>query len=157
MFDPTVCDHRVPKIIDGIRYYEDEEIPDFGSIECVKRLGDKHVYQCLSKDVSKLPTRAVYPKYSDMESGSSCRTLDSGELWRYSHTRDEWVKVKIPSTGSGSSSGSSGSNSNIATDEEFDAFLGLTSKPSSGGSTTKPEDDYDIASDDEFDAFLGIG
>lgn len=156
MFDPTVCDHRIAKIIDGIRYYDDDEIPDFGSIECVKRLGEKRVYQCLSDDVSKLPTRAVYPKYSDMESGSSCRTLDSGELYRYSHTRDEWVKVKIPATGS-SSSGSSGSNSNIATDDEFDEFLGLTSKPSSGGSSPKPEDDYDIASDDEFDKFLGIG
>jgi len=44
----------------------------------------------MSADVSKLPKRAIYPKYKDLTTGSTAYCVDTGELYMYEFTSDNW-------------------------------------------------------------------
>jgi hypothetical protein len=70
--------------VDGRHYDSWDSAPDLGSIKCVstEANGRRH-YQCLSADVSKLPTYAM--------TGSDCVVCDTGDV--YIKHEEDWRKL----------------------------------------------------------------
>ena len=75
---------------DGHAYERAADCPDLGSLVCDKAYNGeyqgKREYMGLSKDRDKLP------KYRDLRTGSSCVMLDTGDVYFYESTTQEWYK-----------------------------------------------------------------
>lgn len=74
----------VTTIYDGQTYNPGEEIPDLGSIRCIKAQGNKRDYVFMSKDLDKLPT------YDTLASGSYALAADTSELFVYEESTKTW-------------------------------------------------------------------
>lgn len=72
---------------DGQTYRPGEEVPDMGSIACIKYHGNQREYVGLSKDIDKLP------KYENLASGSSCLFLDNSSVYMYESTSKKWYEL----------------------------------------------------------------
>lgn len=70
---------------DGQVYQAGETIPDLGTIEAVEVDGSWRRYQCLSRDVQRLPHY--------VSAGSACLTLDTAQYYRFSEIMDDWYQV----------------------------------------------------------------
>lgn len=77
---------------DGHIYEAGEELPDLGSFANKSSVKGVWEYYGLDADVSKLPTRAVYPKYKDLPSGSYAFCIDTGVVYMYSSSDDNWYE-----------------------------------------------------------------
>lgn len=73
-------------IQDGQIYKAGEDVPDMGSVKCVKEEGNKKSYVLLSADIDKLP------KYDDLASGSSALVADKSEVYVYESSSKTWYK-----------------------------------------------------------------
>jgi len=78
-------------IVDGQVYEREQDVPEFGSIECVGVDGQSNVrqYQCLSADVSKLNQFLTYPA-----SGSTCLVLDTSQMYVFSKSSETWYLIE---------------------------------------------------------------
>lgn len=74
-------------IYDGQAYNSSSEIPDMGSLVCISANGNQREYRGLSTDFSKLPT------YDNLETGSSCLFVDTGEYAEYLAYNKTWYKM----------------------------------------------------------------
>lgn len=83
---------NVSQAFDGHIYEAGEDIPDLGSFANTSSKKGSWEYFGLSKDVSKLPTVAKYPKYKDLPTGAIAYCIDNGELYMYEKTTDSWIK-----------------------------------------------------------------
>lgn len=74
--------------IDGVWYDDPSQVPDLGSLKCVRESGPGNMireYRGLSEDVSKLPHYVL--------TGSSCFFIDTKKLYMYEGTSDTWYEV----------------------------------------------------------------
>ena len=72
---------------DGQLYEKESDIPDMGSITLVAVNEGRREYRGLSTDFSKLP------KYDNLQTGSSCLFLDTGEYAEYMASDKTWYKL----------------------------------------------------------------
>lgn len=71
-------------IQDGQTYLAGEDVPEMGSLICVKKYGNIRDYEGLSKDLDKLP---LY-----VGTGSSCLMTDTGDYYKFNAELNEWKK-----------------------------------------------------------------
>lgn len=72
-----VIDHKIINVGD--------DIPELGSIKFTAGgYGEKAELELNSADVSKLPT--------EVKQGSSAYVVDTGDLYKFDETNEEWVK-----------------------------------------------------------------
>ena len=72
--------------VDGVFYDDVSDAPDLGSLRCVQDRGQDGMirsYRGLQADFSKLPTY--------VRTGSSCYMVDSGKLYMYEETGQDWI------------------------------------------------------------------
>lgn len=74
-------------VIDGQFYKQGDEIWDLGSFVATSVSGQIRNYEGLSSDVSK------FPKYDDLQTGSSAFCVDTGDLYKYEKTTKTWYKL----------------------------------------------------------------
>ena len=72
-------------IQDGQTYLAGEDVPEMGSLICVKKYGNIRDYEGLSKDLDKLP---LY-----VGTGSSCLMTDTGDYYKFNAELNEWKKT----------------------------------------------------------------
>lgn len=72
-------------IQDGQTYLAGEDVPEMGSLICVKKYGNIRDYEGLSKDIDKLP---LY-----VGTGSSCLMTDTGDYYKFNAELNEWKKT----------------------------------------------------------------
>ena len=72
-------------IQDGQTYLAGEDVPEMGSLICVKKYGNIRNYEGLSKDLDKLP---LY-----VGTGSSCLMTDTGDYYKFNAELNEWKKT----------------------------------------------------------------
>lgn len=77
-------------VFDGHEYENAADVPDIGSFRCDKLSNGKREYYGLSADVSKLPTKAIYPQYTDLKTGSYAYCVDDGSVFMYEESTDMW-------------------------------------------------------------------
>lgn len=113
-------------LYDGQFYFKGEELPDLGSLVATHVKGKIRHYEGLSKDAGRLPV------YNDLETGSSCRFVDTGETWKYEKNTRHWGRVGSNwwsgASGGGGSGGGAGETrpvnpEDVATDAEVDSYL----------------------------------
>lgn len=69
---------------DGQTYDKQEDVPDLGSLKCVKVDGNRRFYVGLTQDAYKLP------KYSNLGTGSRFQAVDSNLSKIYESTTKTW-------------------------------------------------------------------
>lgn len=79
-------------VFDGHKYENAADVPDIGSFRCDTVENGKRNYFGLSADVAKLPTKAVYPQYTDLKTCSSAYCVDNRALYLYEESSDKWWK-----------------------------------------------------------------
>lgn len=72
-------------VFDGQIYNDISEIPQMGSIECVGVDGYKRHYSGLSADIP-----GKLPKYDDLATDSTAKTLDTGDFYYYHAPSKTW-------------------------------------------------------------------
>lgn len=77
-------DYRVTQ--DGHTYEPGTDVPDMGSVKCIKAEGNRRDYVFLSADSDKLPT------YDDLSSGSSALAVDASAVYVYEQTTKSWYQ-----------------------------------------------------------------
>lgn len=77
-------DYKVTQ--DGHTYEPGTNVPDMGSVICIKSEGNKRDYVFLAEDTDKLPT------YDDLLSGSSALCVDEGIVYVYERTIKKWYQ-----------------------------------------------------------------
>lgn len=73
-------------ILDGHVYPAGTDVPDMGSVKCIKADGNRRDYVFLSADSDKLPT------YDDFMSGSSALAVDASAVYVYEQTTKKWYQ-----------------------------------------------------------------
>lgn len=77
-------------VFDGHEYENVADVPDLGSFHNDKLENGKRNYYGLSADVAKLPTKAEYPQYTDLKTGSIAYCIDTGAVYMYEESSDTW-------------------------------------------------------------------
>lgn len=77
-------------VFDGHEFENPADVPDLGSFRNDKMENGKRNYLGLAADVAKLPTRAKYPQYVDLKTGSTAYCVDDGSLFMYEESSDNW-------------------------------------------------------------------
>lgn len=79
-------------IFDGHEYESTADLPDIGSFRCDTLENGKRNYLGLSTDIAKLPKVATYPEYTDLKTGSTAYCVDTGDLYMYEASNDNWYE-----------------------------------------------------------------
>lgn len=75
-------------IQDGETYKNKEELPDLGTIECIRvEEGNVRHYQCYARDVEKLKQNVTY---DSLGAGSTCIVLDNDDVFMYHAGTKTW-------------------------------------------------------------------
>lgn len=70
---------------DGQVYEAGQEVPDMGSVKCVRADGNTRDYEFLAADLDKLP------KYDSLFSGTAY-CIDTVDIYKYDSTNKTWIK-----------------------------------------------------------------